>query len=449
MNKDSLGIFRLREYFSRKDMNKYKIIDILRRTNVLQEYNNIFIECSKGIKYIRQLQKEKLKLLLEETKNNNYYKKDLKYISINTIKNEPYRVLQGLPIIDKQNYKRYYNKIKSNKLFEKSEVQYTGGSTGEPLIFELSKKSLSRMIAFNYYLWTIYLKFKFGNRIFSIGGSSLGGNKGIRKKVYRYLENKRYVKGDWVDRKTLDSTMQCLQKNKYQYVYGYPNSIEFFVNKLLDNGILPVEKIKGIICTSEILHESTAIKLNKYFKALILDNYGARDGGLVSARLFDNSSFHYNMQDCIVESLVCDERIGENELVLTNLNNYKIPFIRYRVGDLGSVDIINDIPSITHFKGRSRDLLFNTKGTLFHGSLFNKVCKKYSWINKFQIIQYNDLAIKINFHTDESQIFTFDDIKKEIKHIIDDYNISITFVLNEPFMFDSSNNKFKTIISLK
>lgn len=50
------------------------------------------------------------------------------------------------------------------------------------------------------------------------------------------------------------------------------------------------------------------------------------------------------------------------EILLTNLSSLNFPFIRYRVGDIGSVDNTActcglNWPRITNLRGRTRDLI--------------------------------------------------------------------------------------------
>lgn len=436
-------------------MHKYFLIDVLRRTNVLKEYKKIRDENSSGFKHLQLLQKRKLITLLLNVKYNDFYKEYLKGINETLIQKEPENILNELPIIDKKIIRENFDKIKSKKLCYNYELQNTGGSTGEPFTFIISKFALSRIISYNFYFWNKYVNYKIGSKVLVIGGRSLGGSSGFKRNLYNFLQNKTFIEGDYIDNQILDKNIIIINKNYNHFIYGYPSGIDFYVkhlekiNKNYNNKML-----KAVICTSEMLINETKERIENYFKVPVLNSYGARDGNLVASEINIDGvkGFHYNYQDCLVESLKIDDNLGENELIITNLNCHLFPIIRYRVGDIGKVDMINNIPLIISFKGRTRDIIYNTKGAYFHGSLFNKIFKDFPFITKYQLIQEKDFSINLIIATKELENYqNFNKklklLKEKILLLIDDNKINITFLINEKFIYNLNNSKFKTIHS--
>lgn len=81
------------------------------------------------------------------------------------------------------------------------------------------------------------------------------------------------------------------------------------------------------------------------------------------------------------------------ELVLTGLNNWAMPFIRYRVGDIGSVDTQQKctcgrgLPLMSGIKGRITDMIIAGDGRMVHGEFFTHLFYNLPSIRQFQVLQ--------------------------------------------------------------
>src|SRR5690606_36994726 len=90
-------------------------------------------------------------------------------------------------------------------------------------------------------------------------------------------------------------------------------------------------------------------------------------------------NLHINTENIIVE-IVDDKGMvlpnGQTgEIVVTDLTNYYMPLIRYRLNDYGAIS--NEIcgcgrrlPILTHLHGRAYDIVKNREGNKFHGEFF-------------------------------------------------------------------------------
>ncbi|MBN1213974.1 MAG: phenylacetate--CoA ligase family protein, partial [Candidatus Lokiarchaeota archaeon] len=373
---------------------RFKIIDSLRNTNIVKDFKEIKKEYNLGYEYLLSIQKNKLINLLSSIRNNTEYSSFVNDFSDFEIHKDPYKVLKNIPFVDKAFINRMRISSLSIESLLKIEKSYTGGSTGIPLVYYIDKKSVSRMIAFNYFLWNKYLNYNLGDKILVIAGSSLGAISNYISKFYNALQNKKYILANNITDHDLRKGMDFILDRKYDIIYGYPSSIEFFTKHLIENHKKYVHKIKGIVTTSEMLSKNTRDFIEGYFNTNILNIYGARDGGIMSGEYLYNTGFIYNIQDCLVENTNTPENFYE--LVLTNLNSYSFPFVRYKVGDIGQIDDTK-IPIIKNIEGRYRDLLvFNN--TVYHGSIFNKIIIKYPFVTDYQLIQKSSDSIDIILH---------------------------------------------------
>lgn len=370
---------------------KHQIIDLYRGTHVVDDYRQIKNEVNKGWDHLQQLQQAKLvELLLHVKQHVPYYAALLHKTSEAEINRHPYEILKGLPIISKEDFLSDTVNFKSVK--PPAHVpNHTGGSTGSPLTYLVDINCVSRTRAFDLYWWNQAFGYSFGDKVLTIGGSSIGNSKNMQLKIYNYLQSKKFLEGGNISAEILDKNTSLICKGNYDIIYAYPSALMLYVEtakakKMHFNG-----KLKGITTTSENLTTAVRLSIEDFFNAPVYDVYGARDGGIVADECRNKSGLHYNFQDCYVEEFYESNSNDVPELVLTNLISYAQPMIRYRVGDLGRLSgetcsCGNPLPRIIDFSGRTRDLLTLTNGRVIHGSLFNKIVSYYPNIKQFQTI---------------------------------------------------------------
>jgi len=80
------------------------------------------------------------------------------------------------------------------------------------------------------------------------------------------------------------------------------------------------------------------------------------------------------------------------EVLLTDLHNYGMPLIRYKVGDLaswkaGTCPCGRGLPLLNAVEGRTLDLISTPSGRVVSGVFFPHLLKDFSWIRTYQVIQ--------------------------------------------------------------
>ncbi len=431
-------------------MLSYYLIDLLRNTGVITEYLNISKEISKGYDFLEDNKRNKLIKLLQNLDVHPFYSEFIAGYDKQTILTDPYKILNSLPIISKQHITNHHNwfSASGDHSYEK---RYTGGSTGSPFNYYLSKYSISRITAFNYFLWNYFIGYKFGDKILTIGGNSLGQNSSFKIKLYNFLQRKTFISGDIINENELTAILDNFLHARYDIIYAYPSSLEFFVDEAIKRNLKYKKQIKGVVTTSEMLPSETLEKFKHFFKCEILNCYGARDGGVISCELKSrDEGFYSNFYDCIVESKIVDEQLEKPELILTNLENYSFPFVRYRVGDLGELEKYNGssllpLDKLTNLYGRTRDLIYTHSQKVIHGSAFNMAMKSVSAVDQYQIIQNPDFSIDVRIKSDSNQVSEAE-ILGLIRSLINDSSIPVKVSINEKFVLNQ-NQKHKTVIS--
>lgn len=135
------------------------------------------------------------------------------------------------------------------------------------------------------------------------------------------------------------------------------------------------------------------------------------------------------------------------EIIVTNLNNYVFPFIRYRVGDAAVLSGRScvcglNLPVVKRIGGRITDIITTPTGKdltgLFFAVLFEYLHK---YVRQFQVIQAedNELLVKI-IPTDEINEGVIKDLEKRIYDYAD-RSMAVKVVLTEEIAIGESGKK--------
>jgi len=253
--------------------------------------------------------------------------------------------LSKLPIITReelQNNRDFVNE----KLISKT--LSTGGSTGTPLKYYESEES-------GKIRWNSHVR----------GWSWNGYTPGKRLAVVSSAQG--MVEGDKTINLIGDLTTENLKKNvekllefKPQHLRGYVGSLYILGKYCLDNSIR-LEGIESINPISENLYDFQREVMEKAFNCKVFEEYCCNDGGACAWECESHEGLHYFMERAIIENI-------DGEMIVTDLWNKAMPFLRYRNGD--SVRFLNkkcscgrELPLIT-VKGRSNDILISKDGPI-------------------------------------------------------------------------------------
>jgi phenylacetate-CoA ligase len=94
---------------------------------------------------------------------------------------------------------------------------------------------------------------------------------------------------------------------------------------------------RAVISSGETLNGTDRQLMEQVFECPIFNRYGCREFGAIAHECEAHEGLHLNMESFIVE-IVDDNGMptsGEGQIVITNLDNVAMPFIRYSMGDIG------------------------------------------------------------------------------------------------------------------
>jgi len=144
-----------------------------------------------------------------------------------------------------------------------------------------------------------------------------------------------------------DGILETFEKRfhnvRFDYVYGYTNSLVMFARYLIRKGSMlksVCPSLKVCITTSEVCTREDRDLLGKAFGTPVVNEYGASEVGVIA---FENPAGDWILseENLFIEAVdeaghpVTDGVSGA--LLITDLRNRAMPFIRYSIGDVGSL----------------------------------------------------------------------------------------------------------------
>ncbi len=186
------------------------------------------------------------------------------------------------------------------------------------------------------------------------------------------------------------------KKARPTLLFGHAHSLFLlaqYVQRLGITGIAP----KAIISTSMMLLPSERALIEGVFGLRVFDRYGCEEVSLIASECEAHEGMHLNIEHLYIEFVKEDgTHAGAGEpgrIIVTDLMNYAMPFIRYNVEDVGvpkagMCSCGRGMPLMEHVTGRVADFLVKPDGSRVAGvSLIENSLTKFPGIDQMQIVQ--------------------------------------------------------------
>ncbi|MFA5450509.1 MAG: hypothetical protein WC231_00720 [Dehalococcoidales bacterium] len=385
----------------------YPLGDLALGTSVMKYYHTLMKTQWWPVEKLQELQNEKLRRLINHAYNNVPYYREL----FNNLVLQPGDVqtaedLINLPILTKHDVIKNFENLKSSD-FDKYKpiINSTGGSTGEPLKYYISKDVASINWAGMFRGWN-WAGYKLGEKRIAFGGSSLVpfDKTSLFSRIRQALERNTPLSAVSLNEDKLASHVQYMNKAKASFIYGYPSSIYLLADYCLGNNIQELS-FKAVFCTAEVLLPKYRQVIESVFNCKVFDQYGSYDGGAQALECEEHNGFHISAEKVIVETVDDDGNPVEpgrtGRIIVTDLHNYAMPFIRYENGDIGSLSneqcpCGRGLPLLESLEGRTADIIRLSNGTSITGPAVTLIFKGCN-VKQYQLVQtsHNQLVVNI------------------------------------------------------
>ena len=173
-------------------------------------------------------------------------------------------------------------------------------------------------------------------------------------------------------------------------IVGYVSSLEQFAGFLQKEG-LALPKVRSVIAAAEPLFPAVRTAIEAAFGAPVYNTYGSREFMSIAGECEQRQGLHINGENLVVETR--NGRSDEpSELLVTDLHNYGMPFVRYATGDLGTISAMRcpcgrGLPMLESIEGRVLDTLRTADGRTVPGEFFPHLLKEVPEFAQYRVEQ--------------------------------------------------------------
>ncbi|HZG13881.1 MAG TPA: AMP-binding protein [Candidatus Bathyarchaeia archaeon] len=356
---------------------------------------------------------------------------------------QPAERLRQLPVLTKKSFRETSDRYLAPDVLPATLIpNRTGGSTGEPTRFYLDRATVERYEAARW-LGLSWHNIGIGDPCVMIWGNPLELNqqqsRAFRWKE-RFLKNRLLLSAYELRESQVPAYLRLIRSFSPSYLYGYASALHLFAELILQKKETLGVSLKAVVSTAERLHPFQRESMEKAFGAPVVNEYGARDGGIIAYEC-PAGRMHAFTDNCYMEVVdpVTKEPVPPGMpglLLVTDLHNYVMPRLRYELGDI--VQLSTEpcscgiaYPVLDQIDGREDDMFLSSHGHYVHGHYFNHIMRNLESFYTFQLIQHapKHVSLKLVKHPDkydpaEEEMFLAsirkalgDDVKIEVAHV--------------------------------
>ncbi|MDD3731872.1 MAG: AMP-binding protein, partial [candidate division Zixibacteria bacterium] len=343
---------------------------------------------------IKEYQWQKLKNLLHHVyEQNPYYRALFEQKSLHPEDITSAETFRQIPFLTKRIIQTCNDDLLSRDHLRTS-PRRTSGSTGMPIRFVKDRRATAYMNALMHEVYNWH-GIEIGDRQARIWGRPLDFRRRLTAQLKDFVLNRRKLVSFDISEKTCRHFFYELKHFQPKYLYGLPCSIVEFTQTLQKINLEPTEMgLEIILCTGETLSPEKKKFLQDAYQCPVLNEYGATECGIIAFPC-RHDQLHLMSHNLYIEIINPETghpaKPGETgEIVLTELNGYAMPFIRYRLGDIALVDNSRcscglELPLIAEIQGRTGEIILTLENKKVAMAILDRVLEKY--VLRFRVYQ--------------------------------------------------------------
>lgn len=347
--------------------------------------------------------------------------------------------LKKLPVINKEDIRGSYAKMLSASSGERIFQRKTGGSTGVPLIIANNYRSgiAEQALYLRFLKWIGY---EYGECSILLWGEHPGEPliKRMKKRVVSRILNETYFNTYNLGDEMYYKMTSAIRKNPPRLLRGYASAIHALALKFLEGGT--GIRLNSVTVTAEKFFSFQRRKVEEAFGENVFDQYGCGETNSIAFECTAHAGLHVASEHVIVELLDGQQAdAAHGDIVITNLDNYAMPIIRYRNGDQAKWANLycpcgRNLPLLEEIEGRIYDLIEGPDGRKIHAGFCDDVFldldlgRKYG-LREFRIVQENLDRLRLEFAAgDNLSEKDVNAVKSKFCQFLGDVKIEIAYV---------------------
>jgi phenylacetate-CoA ligase len=376
----------------------YPLYELLTGRRILSKLRELEASQWKSRAELEALQLEKLRRLLNYAcQNVPYYKRvfDQQGVSPQSIRSlEDFR---RVPLLTKETIQEHRDELVSEAYRPDQLIpNHTGGSTGKPLRFYQDRQqrdygSAAKLRCNRWAGWD------FGKRTLRLWGhhADVAASRRLWGRLRSLVLNDYTFDTFRFSETDMTALAEQMKAHPVQTIIAYASSLYQFA-RYLEESRVAVPAPDGIISSTDMLYPAQCAVIERVFATSVFDRYGCREVSLIAAECPEHSGMHIDITRLVVEFLndagePC--RSGERgHIVITDLTNYAMPFIRYRIEDIGvpldePCPCGRGLPLMKELSGRKSDILRTPRGEFVSANALTTLLSDIPGLGQVQLVQ--------------------------------------------------------------
>jgi phenylacetate-CoA ligase len=377
-----------------------------------------------------ELQLAALRRLLEHTHDHcPYYRERWRALGLGPQSLQAAADFGRWPVIDSETVRQHRVAMQAGVPGLRLITKTTGGSGGMPLRFEFDQDSNDRRKAAWHrgYGWA---GAGLGTKQVHLWGAALGQVPSWRRlkvALHDRLYRREMLSSYLLSEATTPEFLRRLNRARPHVIVAYTNPLYAFARSLREHGLTP-HRPRAIVVGAEKLYDFQRDLIEAVFQAPVFETYGSREFMLLGAECDRHTGLHLTTEHILVEVLADDGRPTpdgeEGNVVVTDLYNYGMPFVRYANGDRaiagwGACSCGRGLPLLKRVVGRRLDILTTPDGRMIPGELFLHVLRDFPSVQRFQVVQErsDQIELRMTLKGDRGKA-EFSRLEKELKPVL-------------------------------
>ena len=297
---------------------------------------------------------------------------------------------RALPFLTREDVNAHLHDLVATDFRGKFHSKTTGGSTGQPMRFFNEYSFWRKAVLLRGHLW---YGIQEGEKSAWVMGDLRDMPEWSWQRRWRAaISRKRYLNAFSMTEAKMQDFAQMLVRWQPARIRAYPSALHLFARFLREHRIKGIRP-RLIETTSEKITEPQRELIEEVFQCPIVDCYASLEFGTIAYQC-EAGKLHV-CEPCYLE-IVADRRAVDpgqmGEVVITSLDQFAMPFIRYKIDDMGVYESDpcpcgRGLPVLCEIVGRKSDFLVSDEGCFVHGQFFARIFRLKPEIARYQVYQ--------------------------------------------------------------
>jgi phenylacetate-CoA ligase len=307
-------------------------------------------------------------------------------------------VLQSLPMSTKAQLQQAGARLLSDRYpAERRTVELTSGSSGQPFATHFDREYvIAKNLRFLRALLTC--GYRPGKKLMLITERPTTRMSAVRRWLYCPLDA------------APEEHAARLRGFQPAYLYGCMTPLRLLAQHVSETGA-SFTPPRAVISTAEMLDPGTRALLERAFRAPVLDFYGMTEMGLVAWQARAGAPYAVATDGILIERVPVPSAPGWSRLVMTNLDLWAMPMIRYDTGDTGAYGGAHG-EELLRIEGRSVDCIIGPEQRVLSPFQLTSALQDVDGLRRFRIRQTRPDEVEVDLETDAAAKVTADTIAR-------------------------------------